>query len=399
MKTIRLVVGVFLTTLALFGLAGAQTSPKGQLDSSATQQAQLSRAFETFRSRLIVLAGRMETGSAEDRQRARSIRAALKLISEQNTSGRFDALVRSLSSTGADQNLDVLARVVKDNKDLRADLQRIIALLINDGSKALTEKKEAIQKLLDQLKDLRDKQARLQASTEMGKQDGKALARAQDKLAEKTREALEPKDNEKDADKEQREKVRKPVESAASAQGKAGKQLQGGDRDGAGDSQGQAVRDLDEAIRQLENDLAQARQEERKQQLQDLLSRCKKMLQMQAEVRDGTERLDEEIRKSKEDKLTLAQTTRANRLSDKERDIEREGNAALKLVKDDGAAVAFTEVLEQLIKDFGSIVDRLDRSDVGTITQTIENDAVDTLKEMVKALEKSISENENAITA
>ena len=77
-------------------------------------------------------AGRLENGSDADKEKARALRNALKLASDQGVEGKFDALVRGLTTKGADRDIDVLAQVLKDNAELRKDLQRILALLTRD---------------------------------------------------------------------------------------------------------------------------------------------------------------------------------------------------------------------------------------------------------------------------
>src|SRR4051794_34959513 len=133
MKAIRHILFSLLAVLALSGLSAGdgprakpdkklQGDPKVLLGDSATRQAQLKRAFEAFRTRLAVLAGRLENGSPDDKQRAASLRKAMKAIGDMGTTGRFDSLISGLTRKGADQNLDVLGRLVKDNKELRQDL-------------------------------------------------------------------------------------------------------------------------------------------------------------------------------------------------------------------------------------------------------------------------------------
>jgi hypothetical protein len=372
------------------------SDPKAMLEDTATRQAQLKRAFETFRTRLSLYANRLENGSAEDKQKAQSLKKAIKLIGELGTAGRFDNVIGGLTRTNADQNLDVLGRVVKDNKELRQDLQKILALLLEgDALKKLAERKARAKELLEKLKEVRDKQARLQTQTEMGKQEEKTLAKAQDKVTEQTKETLDPPENADEQDAKELEAVKKPVEDAIKQQDAASKQLKSGkpgSKGMAGQSQGNAVSKLDEAIKKLEELIRQLREEERQQKLADLLGRCKKMLAMQTEVRDGTGKLDADITKTKDGKPTLLQAARATKLADQELAIVREASAALKLVKAEDTAVVFAEVFEQVHKDMDTIHTRLEQTDVGKVTQQIEDDVIATLQDIIKALERAMQE-------
>src|SRR5262249_35546259 len=83
-----------------------KSDPKIVLQDTATRQAQLSRAFESFRQRLTVVAGRLENGSDQEKAQAKSLKKALKLISDLGTTARFDVLIRELRQKNSDQNLD-----------------------------------------------------------------------------------------------------------------------------------------------------------------------------------------------------------------------------------------------------------------------------------------------------
>jgi len=110
------------------GTTEIKGDPKVQIPDAATRQAALKRAFESFRQRLAILAARMENGSDKDKEKAKALRKALKMASDLGTEGKFDSLISELTKTGADQSLDVLKQVMRDNGDLRKDLQKLIAL-------------------------------------------------------------------------------------------------------------------------------------------------------------------------------------------------------------------------------------------------------------------------------
>lgn len=407
MKAIRHALAALLPSLLLAVAAPAADTapkadtkapdPKAMLEDTATRQAQLKRAFESFRTRLSLYANRLENGSPEDKQKAQSLKKAIKLIGELGTAGRFDSVIGGLNRKNADQNLDVLGRVVKDNKELRQDLQKILALLLEgDALKKLAERKARAKELLEKLKEVRDKQARLQTQTEMGKQEEKTLAKAQDKVTDQTKETLDPPENADEQDAKELDAVKKPVEDAIKQQESASKQLKSGkpgSKGMAGQSQGNAVSKLDEAIKKLEELIRQLREEERQQKLANLLARCKKMLALQTEVRDGTGKLDADVTKnSKDGKPTLLQAARATKLADQELAIVREAVEALKLVKAEETAVVFAEVFEQVHKDMDTIHSRLERTDVGKVTQQIEDDVIATLQDIIKALERAMQE-------
>src|SRR5262249_28242837 len=161
------------------------------------------------------------------------------------------------------------------------------------------------------------------------------------------------------------------VDQAVNNQKMAGGKISKGNNDGASDSQGAAVKNLDDAIKVLEDELRQGRKEERERKLRDLLARAKRMLTMQTAVQSDLEKLDQDIARAR--KVELTHAARSNKLSDKERDIVKESEGAMKLIKSEGenSAVAFGEVFEQLTYDTATIMDRLGQTDTGKVTQKI----------------------------
>jgi len=57
--------------------------------------------------------------------------------------------------------------------------------------------------------------------------------------------------------------------------------------------------------------------------------------------------------------------------------------------------VAFLEVFEQVDRDMDAAQRRFGRVEIDSVTVAIVNDVVETLKDIVKALEKAIRDNEN----
>jgi hypothetical protein len=678
--------------------SGLKGDPSILVTDSLTRETQLRRSFELFRQKLAIMANRLENGSDKDKEKAKALRKALKMASEQGTEGKFDSLIRSLSSKGADKNLDILSQVVRENGELRKDLKKLIALLSRDETASNREQIEKTARLLEQLKELIAKQERVRAQTEIGRKNNKELEKDQNKVTRETKEVAdgrkgerpdkgeskgeakpdsksgaegkaeakndvktkadnkpgESKNNEgknnenkegktgenKEGSKETKtgepkgtdgkeskageakegkgadgkpSQENKPGEGkkGESKEGKAGENKEGkpgegkagegkpGDaksgegkpgenkegkpgegkpgqgkeskpsdkagfgkageakdgkpsdgkggkpgeaktqpgakpsgsksgeakpgsksgegkpgegkpsagkpgekkggagkpsagkpgqgkpgeskgqgqgkgeakpgkpsegkpgssggkpgqgkpssgksgqpkpgqgkpsgspppgnqddqnndnpvkkqiedankyqkqaeidldkakRDGAVDNQTKAIKELEAAKKKLEDLLRQMREEEMERLLADLEKRCRYMLQMQIEVRDETVVLDRDITKEPEQKPTLTQTARVNKQADKEEEILREAAMALKLIQTEGSAVAFAEVFEQVSKDMENVANRLKRVNVDKVTQTIENDIIDTLKEMIAALQKAQKDVKN----
>jgi hypothetical protein len=361
---------------------------RADLDDAAVRQADLKRRFESFRNKLTLLAARLEGGSEKDREKARALRTALKLADERGTDGKFDVLIRSLRGQEAATNADVLAQILKDNEDLRNDLRQLIALLSGEDQDAeLRARREAAVKFLEQLKDLRSRQARVEALTEMGKSSPAELRRSQEKLTAGTG-AMLGKAGEK-SEESARTLVRRQLEEAQRRQQQAESELGRENRNGAAENQGVAVARFDEAVRRLEDHVAQLRREEMERVLASLLRRCERMLAAQVEIRDGTLNLDRQITAAPERKASLPHSHQANLLADQQERNLREADATRKVLESEGSAVAFAEVFEQVRLDMRTVKERLARTDTGKVTQTVENDLIDTLQDMIRALQRS----------
>src|SRR5439155_24436369 len=129
----------------------------------------------------------------------------------------------------------------------------------------------------------------------------------------------------------------KQIEDANKYQKQAETDLEKKEREKANDkaveNQTKAIEKLEEAKKKLEDLLKQMREEEIERILADLEKRCRYMLALQIEVRDGTVSLDKDIEKTDDKKPTVAQAARGNKLRDKEEEILREADGALKIIK------------------------------------------------------------------
>src|SRR5439155_26970580 len=125
----------------------------------------------------------------------------------------------------------------------------------------------------------------------------------------------------------------KQIEDANKYQKQAETDLEKKEREKANDkaveNQTKAIEKLEEAKKKLEDLLRQMREEEIERLLADLEKRCRYMLALQIEVRDGTVTLDKELSKNVEKKASPAQASRSIKMSEKEEEIIREAHAAL----------------------------------------------------------------------
>lgn len=188
---------------------------------------------------------------------------------------------------------------------------------------------------------------------------------------------------------------KKQVEDANYKQQQAEEKIAKEENKDASEKQGQAIKDLESAKKKLEDLLRQIREEELERLLAALQQRCERMLAMQIAVLHGTEQTDKGIKVNPDKKASRKNEQDSLKLSDDEKEIVREADKAIEMLEAEGSAVAFPEVFQQVREDMKHVQRRLGVVDVGVVTQAIENDIIDTLKEMIEALKKARQENQS----
>ena len=182
---------------------------------------------------------------------------------------------------------------------------------------------------------------------------------------------------------------RKKIQDANLDQRRAEDNIDKNKRADAGKNQDEAIEKLIQARKKWEELLRQIREEENERLLAQLQARCERMLAMQIEVKDGTVATAHAVEANADKKPSRAEVQKSLQLADREDEIVREASKAITLLETEGSAVAFPEVFIQLRSDMENVSRRLRATDVDSLTQTIEQDIIDTLKEMVEALKKA----------
>ncbi|HEY1380024.1 MAG TPA: hypothetical protein VGF55_24690 [Gemmataceae bacterium] len=185
---------------------------------------------------------------------------------------------------------------------------------------------------------------------------------------------------------------RKQVQDAIENQGDAEKNLKKNDKPKASGDQDEAIKNLEEVRKEIERRLKQLREEELERLLANLEARCRKMLEMQIGVYEGTKRVAAAIQANEGQKASRNEDLKAGELSATEGVIVAEANKALQLLEEDGTAVAVPQVLEQCRDDMRTVQGRLFKTDVGPFTQQVEEEIIAALKEVIEALKKQQQE-------
>jgi hypothetical protein len=356
----------------------------------ATKQARMSALFGDFKASLLRMAVRMGNSSKpEDKARAAILKTALDKANKDNVEAGFEKLIvviQTIKPNGTDTA--EIARALKDNEEITARIRALLAILQSDNRDEVLKKELAASK--ERLREL-DRLIREQKTA----RDRTELARGTDEQRKKEQEKIRT-DTENLVKKDPQADFpgKKDIEKAVDNQGKAIDDLGKGNNDQAAGEQGDAIANLMRAReRELENQ-NQLHREENERVLASLQSRCERMLAMQIEVRNGTVTLDKTIQARTDARPDNADRARGNELQDRENDINREAREALRLIEAESSGISFQVVFQQLIGDMGNVSNRLGFADAGPVTVSIENDVIDTLKEMIDALKKARQTND-----
>jgi hypothetical protein len=157
----------------------------------------------------------------------------------------------------------------------------------------------------------------------------------------------------------------------------------------AGKNADDAIKDLETAKKKLEDLIRQLREEELERILANLIDRCQKMLAMQQAVLDGTIKTRNQIDSSPGKKADRDAILASLGLSDDELKIVEEAGKAIEILEGEGSAVAFPEVFRQLREDMKHVQRRLKVVNCDDFTIGLEEDIIETLKDMIAALKKA----------
>jgi hypothetical protein len=125
-----------------------------------------------------------------------------------------------------------------------------------------------------------------------------------------------------------------------------------------------------------------------KSRLLTLWDRCYIMGRMQIQVLNGTKALARAIDGNAGQKPSRANRQEALRLAGEQLEVIREADRAIRVIQAEGSAVAFQEVFAQVRDDMKNVEKRLRATEVGKVNLALQQDIIDTLDEMVKALTK-----------
>lgn len=178
---------------------------------------------------------------------------------------------------------------------------------------------------------------------------------------------------------------REELEEAREQMQRALEELDKQNREGSAEAQQNALAQLEKVKARLEEILRQLREQENELLLASLEARFQKLRKAQMQVNAETVRLAKSAAadRSRHDDRAVA-------LSRDEREIVVDAEKALALLKEEGSSVAFPEAIEQMKSNMIDVSERLNGGDTGSTTQVIEDLIVETLDEMILAMQQEM---------
>ena len=174
------------------------------------------------------------------------------------------------------------------------------------------------------------------------------------------------------------------LDSAQQHMERAAEELDEGDLSEGADEQQEAVEALEQAKEEVDDALRQLREKEREELLSDLQSRLMSMLQKQLVVNGSTHELDEIGRSN----FTRVEDLLLAELVTSQRGVASAADACLRILEEDGTSVVLPRMLQRAAADMRSVADRLTESDVGPLTQLVQEHIAATLADLVEAVQQ-----------
>jgi hypothetical protein len=222
--------------------------------------------------------------------------------------------------------------------------------------------------------------------------DGESLAEKQRATADETRDLADRMQNDAESggDSSEQSPGQESLDDAERDMRGAEQDLQQEQHEDANRKQQEAIRKLEQAQRELEDELNQLRKEDRQETLRDLESRFRDMLAGQREINEETVRLD----RIGVGKFQRAEQLQVADLTSRQRELSERAATCLHILEEEGTTIVFPHIVEQLSEDMGVVSDRLAEALVGPLTQSIEEEVVETLEELIQATQRMQQENE-----
>ena len=181
---------------------------------------------------------------------------------------------------------------------------------------------------------------------------------------------------------------REQLENAQQQMERALEELKEQEREKALEHEDEALQELHEAASQLEEMLKQLREEEKEMLLASLEARFQRMLAAETQIQEGTVSLAATPQKDWLDQYY----GQCRALAQQQNELATECAQTVNLLREDGTSVSILLAVEDIEADMGSVSGWLQESKVGDLTQSVQNDIIESLKQLIETTQKEMQE-------
>jgi len=194
----------------------------------------------------------------------------------------------------------------------------------------------------------------------------------------------------KKSDKQQKQQTpgREQLEKAREEMERALDKLKEQKREDAIENEDKAIEALHKAAEKLEAMLRQLREEEKEMMLASLEARFQRMLLAETAIHEGTIGVAATPQK---DWLDL-NYGRCRELSQQQSELTQECAQTVNLLQEDGTSVAIVIAVEDIQADMSSVTGWMQEYKVGELTQSVQKDILESLKQLIETTQKEMQE-------
>ena len=199
--------------------------------------------------------------------------------------------------------------------------------------------------------------------------------------------AAKPNDDQQASDQAGQKPGQQAMQDAGQAQQQAAEQMQEQDAEGAEENQQQAQNKMKQAIDEIEERLAQLKDETREEKLARLEARFKEMLERQRATSAVTIEID--------DKRAVLKTLQTRdqllmfRMANDESELNESAQQAYDLLLEDGTSFVFPEVVADLQEQLTNAAKLLSNEKTGAYTQLVQQEIESTISDLIDALKQA----------
>lgn len=282
-------------------------------------------------------------------------------------------------------------RLIRAQRSLRSRTKRSVSNQSADEQRELAEQTEDL-KVKEPLKGSRKKQSSNNTSPSQSQQSESQKGESQKGESQPGKgEPGQPKQSSQSPAQSKpstAERVTKQLERAEKAMREAEERLAEEEIKKADKKQLEAQHELESAQRKAQEMLRQLREEEKQRKLASLADRLRGMKKSETSLLKSTLSLDSSASKQSE----RSQAIEASKLAQKQTSIAATARRALQLIEEDGKSLAFAEAMRQTYTDMETVDQRLKVTKTNRLTQQIEQGIIDSLEEMLLAVEETLEE-------